>query len=69
MAGQNAYRVLLAATGGRFYEGYDRFGNRLTLDGNGNGNLDAEIGCTWKRAGAEVWIKTGAWGEATRITW
>ncbi|GAB2500709.1 Ig-like domain-containing protein [Promicromonospora xylanilytica] len=53
--------------GRRYFENDDRFGNRLTLDSNGA--IDAEIACSWGRSGSDVWIKTGAWGDATHITW
>jgi len=56
-----------SSEGKRLYEGYDRFGARLALDGNGN--IDAELPCTWSRSGSVVWVRTGAWGNATSIVW
>jgi hypothetical protein len=61
------YPDRFSSEGNRHYEGYDRFGTRLTL--NADGDLDAEIGCSWSRSGSEVWIRTGAWGDATHINW
>ncbi|MFD2797443.1 Ig-like domain-containing protein [Promicromonospora vindobonensis] len=53
--------------GSRYFEGYDRFGDRLALDGNGN--IDTEVGCTWSRSGSAVWFRTGAWGNASSVIW
>lgn len=72
------YRVRCVADGEEFYpttftegirnrERDDRFGNPLVL--NANGDADTEIGCSWGRAGSQVWISTDAWGDSTRVTW
>ncbi|MFC6508283.1 Ig-like domain-containing protein [Promicromonospora citrea] len=61
------YPDRFSSEGVRHWHGYDRFDRRLQLDADGN--LDAELPCTWGRAGAEVWVRTGAWGDATHLTW
>ncbi|MDR7382664.1 Ig-like domain-containing protein [Promicromonospora iranensis] len=65
--GEPFYPTTFGDDGKRHWIADDRHGNRLRLDGDGN--LDVDMPCTWGRSGSQVWVQTGSWGNATRVTW